>query len=93
MLPNIARPLLADAGLRLTWSVLLIAAASFLGLGPSPPDANWALMISENRTGLSTQVWSVAAPAIMIVALTLSVNLVADGIAAGIGGSRKGRGR
>jgi ABC-type dipeptide/oligopeptide/nickel transport system permease subunit len=87
ILPNIARPMLADAGLRLTWSILLIAAVSFLGLGDQPPASNWALMIAENRTGLSLQPWPVVVPAILIATLTIGVNLLADGITASLGES------
>jgi ABC-type dipeptide/oligopeptide/nickel transport system permease subunit len=87
VLPNIARPLLADAGLRLTWSILLIAAVSFLGLGDQPPASNWALMIAENRTGLSLQPWPVVVPAILIALLTIGINLLADGVTASLGES------
>lgn len=85
ILPNIIRPLLADAGLRLTWSILLIASASFLGLGVTPPTPNWALMIAENQSGLSTQPLAVLAPAIPIVAMTFSVNLIIDGLSRRLG--------
>lgn len=90
VLPNIARPLLADAGLRLTWSILLIASASYLGLGVTQPTPDWALMISENQSGLSVQPWAVLLPAIPIVALTLSVNLVIDGASRTLGVSSSG---
>jgi peptide/nickel transport system permease protein len=88
--PNIARPLLADAGLRLTWSVLLIASASYLGLGAVAPEANWALMISENQSGIGIQPWAVLLPAIPIVALTFSVNLILDGLSRRLGVSSSG---
>jgi ABC-type dipeptide/oligopeptide/nickel transport system permease subunit len=91
LVPNIMRPLLADGGLRLTWSILLIASVSFLGLGAQPPDANWALMISENRPGLEFAPWGVVAPAIMIALLTVGVNLVADAFGQDLGDSRSGR--
>ena len=35
VLPNILGPVLADAGLRFTFSILLIASVNFLGLGCS----------------------------------------------------------
>jgi peptide/nickel transport system permease protein len=38
-------------------------------------------MMSENRPGLTIQAWSVAVPALMIVALTVGTNLLADSIA------------
>lgn len=80
ILPNITPTLIANFGLSLTFSVLLIAAANYLNLGLQPPSANWALMISENRPVLSVNVWATIAPAAMIAALTIGVNLVGDAI-------------
>ena len=37
IMPNIRGPLLVDFGLRLTTSILLVAALSFVGLGLQPP--------------------------------------------------------
>lgn len=85
ILPNIWSPIAADAGPRLTVSVLLVAAINFLGLGVSPPAPDWALMISENRAGITLNSWAVVAPAIMIAALTVSVNMVADAVARSVG--------
>jgi peptide/nickel transport system permease protein len=79
--PNIIDVVVADAGPRFTASILLVAALNYLGLGLQPPAANWALMISENRDGLTSQPWSVAGPALLIGLLTISVNLLADGLA------------
>ncbi len=87
ILPNISTALVADGGTRLTASILLVAAMNFLGLGLRPPAADWALMISENRSGLTLQPWAVAAPAAMIAMLTISVNLVADAAARASGRS------
>jgi peptide/nickel transport system permease protein len=80
VLPNIADALIANAGLLLTFSILLVAAVNFLSLGLQPPAANWALMISENRPVLSLNLWSTIMPAAMIVALTIGVNLVGDAL-------------
>jgi peptide/nickel transport system permease protein len=85
ILPNIWGPIVADGGPRFTVSILLVAAVNFLGLGLSPPAADWALMISENRAGITINVWAVLAPALMIAALTVSINVVADAIAGGLG--------
>ena len=48
-MPNVPVPLLVEFGLRLTYSIGLIAALNFLGLGLQPPTADWGLMINENR--------------------------------------------
>jgi ABC-type dipeptide/oligopeptide/nickel transport system permease subunit len=87
ILPNITTSLVADAGTRLTASILLVAAMNFLGLGLRPPASDWALMISENRSGLTLQPLSVAVPAALIALLTISVNLVADSTARAAGRS------
>jgi peptide/nickel transport system permease protein len=79
--PNITPTIVADGGTRLTVSILSIAALTFLGVGLQPPAANWALMMTENRPGLTYQPWAVIAPALMLAALTLSINLVADAYA------------
>ena len=62
MLPNVTTPLLVEYGLRLTWSIAVIAAISFLGFGIQPPNADWGLMINENRNGITLQPWAVVAP-------------------------------
>lgn len=81
ILPNIARPLSADVGLRFTWSVLLIASVNFLGLGLQPPAADWGLMVSENRGGLGTNPPAVLVPAALLGLLTIAINLISDALA------------
>jgi peptide/nickel transport system permease protein len=87
IVPNIMAPLIANAGLTLTFAILLVAAVNFLNLGLQPPAANWALMISENRPVLSLNIWSTVAPAALIAALTIGVNLTGDAISHTLGRS------
>ena len=87
ILPNIVDTVLADAGIRLTGSILLLAAVNYLGLGLQPPRADWALMISENRSGLNLNPWAIVAPTVAIALLTISVNLIADATARTLGRS------
>ena len=69
-----------EFGLRLTYSIGLIAALSFLGFGMQPPAADWGLMINENRVGIIVQPWPVVVPVILIAILTIGTNLIADGL-------------
>ena len=62
VLPNISSPLLVEFGLRLTYSIIMIAALSFIGFGMQPPAADWGLMINENRIAITVQPWAVVAP-------------------------------
>ena len=87
VLPNILTPVLVDAGLRFTYSILIIASVNFLGLGLQPPNSDWALMISENRTYIQLNPWSVLVPAAMIGLLTIGINLTGDAIARSLGRS------
>jgi len=85
ILPNIVAPIAADVGLRFTYSIILVASVNFFGLGLQPPAADWALIISENREGLTLNPWVILVPAAMIALLTISLNLVGDAIARSLG--------
>ena len=87
IVPNIVPSVMADAGLRLTYSIILVASVNFFGLGLQPPAADWALMISENRDGFDLNPWVIIAPAAMIALLTIAVNLVGDALARSLGRS------
>jgi peptide/nickel transport system permease protein len=79
--PNIMPLLIIDFGLRLSSTVMIIAAVGFLGFGLQPPHADWGLMINENRGALVTQPWAIVWPAIAIAILTVGINLMADAAA------------
>jgi peptide/nickel transport system permease protein len=81
ILPNLVSPLMVEAGLRMTYSILIIAGLAFLGFGPQPPAANWGVMINENREGLALNPWAVVAPALLIALLTIGMNTFTDAFA------------
>lgn len=81
VLPNMSAPLLAEAGLRLTYSIGMVAGIGFLGFSTNPGAADWGQMINENRLALLVQPWGVIAPVIVIGIFTIGTNLMADGIA------------
>ncbi len=82
VLPNTRHILLADAGLRFGYSILLIASMNYLGFGLQPPSADWGLSISINQSIITLNPWAVLAPAVPLALLTVAVNLVADAYAA-----------
>jgi peptide/nickel transport system permease protein len=92
VLPNMSSPLLVEFGLRLTYSIGLIAAVSFLGFGLQPPAADWGLMINENRIGITLQPWAVVLPVAAIGLLTVGMNLITDGVARAAIGLGRGAG-
>jgi peptide/nickel transport system permease protein len=89
ILPNILTPIMADFGVRLCGSIILYASLSYLGLGLPPPAADWGLMISENRIGITIAPWLAVAPALAIAAFSVAVNILADSFARSIGRSKR----
>ncbi len=85
ILPNITGPLMVEMGLKLTYSIALVASLGFLGLGLQPPAADWGLMINENRIALGVQPYAVLVPVITIALLTVGVNMLTDGLARALG--------
>lgn len=81
ILPNLISPLMVEAGLRLTYSIVIMAGLAFLGFGQPPPAASWGTMINENRIGLQLNPWAVIAPAVLIALLTIGTNTLTDAVA------------
>jgi peptide/nickel transport system permease protein len=80
ILPSLSTPLMVEAGLRLTYSIIIMAGLAFLGFGQPPPAPSWGIMINENRAGLALNPWAVIIPATVIALLTIGTNLLTDAI-------------
>jgi peptide/nickel transport system permease protein len=91
ILPNITTPLLVQTGALITWSVGIISALNFLGLGIQPPNADWGLMVNENRGTMAIAPWATIAPIVCIAVFVLSVNTLADGAGEALGTRREAR--
>jgi peptide/nickel transport system permease protein len=88
--PNLVAPLMVETGLRLTYSIVIIAGLAFLGFGQSPPAPNWGLMINENRIGLASNPQAVIVPVLLIALLTIGTNTFTDAVASvALGVNRK----
>ncbi len=81
IVPNLVSPLMVEAGLRLTYSIVIMAGLAFLGFGQPPPAASWGTMINENRDGLALNPWAVIVPALLIALLTIGTNMFTDAFA------------
>lgn len=80
ILPNAWPPLAVEAGLRVTFAILLGAALSFLGIGAQPPSSDWGLMISDARPFLERAPWIALAPGIAMSLTVIGINLLGDGL-------------
>jgi peptide/nickel transport system permease protein len=77
---NVLPPVLIYASSLISVSILLAAGLSFLGLGVSPPTADWGQMLSSLRQGIYLQPLVCALPGMAILIVSLSFNLVSDGL-------------
>jgi peptide/nickel transport system permease protein len=92
ILPNLISPIMVEAGLRLTYSIVIMAGLSYLSFGPPPPLANWGTDIGLNQLGLAPPAnpLAVVVPAALIALLTIGTNTFTDAIArVAIGVDRK----
>ncbi|MBL7088134.1 MAG: ABC transporter permease [Acidovorax sp.] len=80
VLPNIASPILIQAGMRISIAILLASGLSFLGLGVVPPTPDWGLMIAEGRGFVSMAPWMAGMPGLALATLLIGLNLMAEGL-------------
>jgi peptide/nickel transport system permease protein len=77
--PNAIPPLVAEFGLRFTFTFLLIASLSFLGLGVQPPYADLGGMVKDYAEMINYGVPEAPIyPAATIAILTIGVNFIVD---------------
>lgn len=76
--PNVSATALANTFLLFALALVALSGLSFLGFGAGPGDPDWGLMLSENRNLLFINPWAALAPAVMIVIVATSMNLIGD---------------
>lgn len=81
MLPNSLSPIVVYVMTDITLVILFGAALGFLGMGVSPPAAEWGVMIAEGQTYVSTAWWISFFPGLAIVAIGVGFALIGDGLA------------
>ena len=81
VLPNVAGVTLAQSSLAAAHSIVVIAALSYLGVGVSPPNPSWGLMIQAGaRQMTSGSWWVVVFPGLAVLITVATLNLIADGL-------------
>jgi peptide/nickel transport system permease protein len=78
VLPNIISPLVVQFTLSLSNIVILESTLSFLGLGVQPPTATLGSMVGYGRDYMPNAPWMVMAPAVAIILVTFSVQILGD---------------
>lgn len=78
--PNVISPVVVLTTLEMGSILLGISGLSFLGLGVSPPTAEWGAMLSDARTYLADVPSLMVVPGMAILLMVLGFNLLGDGL-------------
>lgn len=81
VLPNALTPIVVYAMTDVTLIILFGAALGFLGMGVSPPAAEWGVMISEGQAYIATAWWISFFPGLAMVLMGVGFAFVGDGLA------------
>ncbi|MDM0069940.1 ABC transporter permease [Variovorax sp. J31P207] len=80
VLANVLGPILVYATSLVSLSIIIAAGLSFLGLGVSPPTAEWGLMLNSLRQAIYVDPALAALPGAMIFITSMCFNLISDGL-------------
>ncbi|MBI4278468.1 MAG: ABC transporter permease [Armatimonadetes bacterium] len=80
VLPNCIGPWMVQASMDMGWAIMSAAMLGFLGVGATPPEAEWGLMVAEGRNYLLDQWWMSVFPGVAIFITVLGYNLMGDGL-------------
>ncbi len=80
ILANVLGPILVYATSLVSLSIILAAGLSFLGLGVTPPSAEWGLMLNSLRQAIFVDPVLAALPGVMIFVTSMCFNLISDGL-------------
>jgi peptide/nickel transport system permease protein len=93
ILPNSMSTLLVLCTLTFGQMIIAEGALSFLGLGVTPPNISWGLMLAEGREFLQTTWWVEVCPGLAILVVVLLANLAGDSLRAVYDPRKRGYGR
>lgn len=80
VLANVTGPILVYASSLISISIIIASGLSFLGLGVTPPNAEWGLMLSALRQSVYIAPVNAILPGVMIFLTSICFNLMSDGI-------------
>jgi peptide/nickel transport system permease protein len=82
VLGNVIGPIFVFSTSLISVSMILASGLSFLGLGVTPPNPEWGLMLNTLRTAIYVQPWLAALPGVFIFATSIAFNVLSDGLRA-----------
>jgi peptide/nickel transport system permease protein len=79
--PNLLRSNLVFSMSDIVLNILTLASLSYLGLGVSPPTAEWGAIVAQGQKYLLTSWWISTLPGLVIVLVGIGFSLIGDGLA------------
>jgi len=80
ILGNVLGPVFVYATVLVSVSIVISAGLSFIGLGASPPAAEWGLMLNTLRESIFLAPLNAVLPGFMIFITSMCFNLISDGL-------------
>ncbi|AZI59377.1 ABC transporter permease [Nakamurella antarctica] len=80
ILPNTIGVITVSATLAISGAILLETALSFLSFGVQSPDTSLGLLLEQNRQAMDVRPYLFWWPGLFIVAISLAINFVGDGL-------------
>ena len=80
LLANVLGPILVSSSTQFSLAIILAAGLSFLGLGVTPPAAEWGLMLNTLRQSIYVNALVPALPGLAIFVTSMAFNLLSDGL-------------
>lgn len=80
LIPNSLSPIIVQSTLHMATAILWAAGLGFLGLGVSPPTAEWGAMLNGGRLYIRVAYHVATFPGVMIFVTVLGFNLLGDGL-------------
>ena len=80
LLANVLGPILVFSSTQVSLAIILAAGLSFLGLGVTPPAAEWGLMLNTLRQSIYVNAIVPALPGVAIFVTSMAFNLLSDGL-------------
>lgn len=78
--PNSVASIVVYATMNIGGAILTEAALSYLGMGVTPPNPSWGIMIQDGQQYLATQPWLMLMPGLAILSTVLAFTLLGDGL-------------
>ena len=87
VVPNILGAIIVQGAYSISFGMIIESGISFLGLGVQPPAASLGSLLFDARPYMTLAPWLILVPGLVLALTILAINLVGDGLKAGLEGT------